>query len=102
MPDWNSDPGDDPGGQMAVALAALDSAQPVDTLRDTWPHMDVDRCERFVVEAVPLQNVGNVAQLTVVAYRFVHDVNATWPDLPTEPHRSLLRRMADRFKGAKP
>jgi hypothetical protein len=90
--------GNDPGGQMAVALAALDSAAPVATLRGEWPHVDEGRCARFVAEATPLQNTGNTEQLELAARRFLHDVNATWPLLPPEPRRTVLRRIRDLFK----
>ena len=78
--------------------AALVTEDPRETLHDLYPWVSANRIDRYVTEAIPLQNVGEHDALELAARRFWHDVDATRPPIERPTRQSVLRRIAALIK----
>lgn len=98
--DENTDP-------TAYVTAALDSANPIATLMDLYPWMQVLTVADFTTNALYLHQLGEhwaTADLTVLIQRFAHAVRAEWANQPGRipaEHKPATRRRWPRLPWTK-
>ena len=76
---WAARNFDDRADLTPLIYGTLNSARPEHTIRDLWDWVPPSEAQRFLDEAMPLQNAGN-GDLEVVVLRFQHTIRALHHD----------------------
>ncbi|HEY3718337.1 MAG TPA: hypothetical protein VGL39_27760 [Jatrophihabitantaceae bacterium] len=77
--------------KLAIVLQALRSADPVGTLGSVYYWVPADVRQRYVDEAIPFDNVGDLHNLQAAGERFLHGAIASKPEVPPLPTWDRVR-----------